>query len=144
MILVPTPRRTSNRAGGPGFLAPGFLLATPSHPSRTVASVPRSLPVTVAGAAPDLHRLPSTHQRWSGSYHALLAKVNRLLAAWSSVVSVGRRWGGGATDDGRPTTDDDQSAGVGVDPLRCYSHARDARWRRGRRRALPARMSAAP
>ena len=47
------------RAGGPGFLAPGFLLAAPSHPSRTVASVPRSLPVTVAGAAPELHRLPS-------------------------------------------------------------------------------------
>src|SRR5215475_13333346 len=48
------------RAGGPGFLTPGFLLAAPSHPSRTVASVPRSLPVTVAGAAPELHRLPST------------------------------------------------------------------------------------
>ena len=69
MILVPTPRRTSKRAGGPGFLTSGFLLAAPSHPSRTVASVPRSLPVTVAGAAPDLHRLPSTHQRWRRGYH---------------------------------------------------------------------------
>jgi len=55
------------RAGGPGFLAPGFLLAAPSHPSRTVASVPRSLPVTVAGAASDLHRLPLTHQRAAGA-----------------------------------------------------------------------------
>src|SRR4051812_11567916 len=64
-------------AAGPGFLTPGFLLAAPSHPLRTVASVPRSLPVTVAGAAPDLHRLPSTHQRGE-SYHYSFATVNSL------------------------------------------------------------------
>src|SRR5215510_7091802 len=67
------------RAGGPGFLTPGFLLAAPSHPSRTVASVPRSLPVTVAGAAPALHRLPSTTSAFGGSYHESIAIVNREL-----------------------------------------------------------------
>src|SRR5215471_8238110 len=69
------------RAGGPGFLTPGFLLATPSHPSRTVASVPRSLPVTVAGAAPDLHRLPSTHQRGAELPHAASSRQSKTFNA---------------------------------------------------------------
>lgn len=37
---------------------PAFYWRRLPIPIGTVASVPRSLPVTVAGAAPDSHRLP--------------------------------------------------------------------------------------
>jgi len=55
------PRRSFGFVAGPGFLTSGFLLAAPSHP---VDSGKRAVfvPVTVAGAVPVFHRLPSTQQ----------------------------------------------------------------------------------
>lgn len=46
-------------AAEPGFLTSGFLLATPSHLQDSGKRVAFD-PVTVAGAVPVSHRLPST------------------------------------------------------------------------------------
>jgi hypothetical protein len=49
-------------ADRPGFLTPGFLLAAPSHHTDSGKRA-AFVPVTVAGAVPVSHRLPSTYQR---------------------------------------------------------------------------------
>src|SRR5713101_9714831 len=52
-------------AARPGFLTSGFLLAAPSHHEDSGKRA-AFVPVTVAGAVPVFHRLPSTLQRWRG------------------------------------------------------------------------------